>query len=62
MTDDKKPPIKRKQNIYEPYCSYGEIAKEMGITHAAVQQIEKRALRKIAHALILMGYLKEDFL
>lgn len=62
--DDKSKPSQRKRNkqIYEPYFSYGEIAEELGITRAAVQQIEQRALRKIAKALILLGYIKDDFI
>lgn len=63
MTDKpKKNQRKRNLKVYEPAFSYGEIADELGITRAAVQQIEQRALRKIAKALVLMGYLKEDFL
>ena len=62
MTDDKKTPNKRTPPVYEPYFSYGEIAEELGITRAAVQQIEQRVLRKIAKALILRGFIKEDFL
>lgn len=53
---------KTRPQVYEPYFSYAEIADELGITRAAVQQIEQRALRKVARALVLLGYLKEDFL
>jgi len=62
MTTIDKQPIPRKKPVYEPYFSYAEIAEELGITRAAVQQIEQRALRKVAKVLVLLGYLKEDFL
>ena len=61
MTDIKKP-VKRQNKFYEPYFSYEEIADEIGVTRAAVQQIEQRALLKVGRALRLLGYIKNDFI
>lgn len=63
MTDSPYPDEKiRHKKVYEANYSYDEIARELGISRVAVQQIEKRALRKVAKALVLLGYLKEDFI
>jgi len=42
----------RKTNIY----TYAEIGEMLGITHQAVWEIEKKALRKFKNNLQLLGY------
>jgi len=59
---DIKPPVKKQNKFYEPYFSYKEIAQEMNCTVAYVQQIEKRALLKVAKVLRRWGYIKNDFI
>ena len=42
--------------------TYQEIAKELGVSHQAVWEAERRALAKIKQRLENQGYTLEDFL
>lgn len=52
---------KEKKTAREVYMTHQEIAEELGISRAAVSDMEKRALRKIKKILIKWGYTMEDF-
>lgn len=53
--------VKTLKRIYEPEYSYEEIAKTLGYSRVTIVDIERKALHKVAKALIKLGYVKEDF-
>ena len=53
--------MQRKDRPIQTDMTQQEVADAMGITRAAVQDIEKRALRKLKVALQKRGYTLQDF-
>jgi len=55
--------MKRKSRgvVEQPLMTHEEIAKELGISRAAVSDMEKNALRKIKKALMKKGIKLDDF-
>lgn len=53
--------MQRKDRPIQTDMTQQEVADAMGITRAAVQDIEKRALRKLRIALQKRGYTLQDF-
>lgn len=53
--------MRKKDRPVQTDMTQQEVADAMGITRAAVQDIEKRALRKLKVALQKRGYTLQDF-
>jgi len=56
---DKKDP--RKDRASQPAMSHQEMADELGVSRAAVSDMEKRALRKLKKELEKRGLTLDDF-
>jgi DNA-directed RNA polymerase sigma subunit (sigma70/sigma32) len=54
--------MSNKEDLWESDMTQQEVADAMGITRAAVQDIEKRALRKLRVELRKRGLTLEDFM
>mgnify|MGYP006273886049 CR=1 FL=1 len=52
---------KRKKTSYEVYMTHQEISDVLGISRAAVSDMEKRALRKLKKVLDKRGITIDDF-
>lgn len=57
---EKKNPPKR-DRASQPAMSHQEMADELGVSRAAISDVEKRALRKLKKALEKRGFTMEDF-
>jgi len=51
----------KKNNLWQSDMTQQEVADAMGITRQAVQDIEKKALRKLKTALHKRGFTLDDF-
>jgi DNA-directed RNA polymerase sigma subunit (sigma70/sigma32) len=51
----------KKDSLWQSDMTQQEVADAMGITRNAVQEIEKRALRKLKTALHKRGFTLDDF-
>jgi transcriptional regulator len=52
---------KEKKTARDVYMTHQEIADVLGVSRAAVSEMEKTALRKIKKALAKRGFTMEDF-
>ena len=50
-----------KRLVLEPNMTHQEIADVLGVSRAAISDMEKKALRKLRKALEKQGYTWEDF-
>ena len=52
---------KKKKTVHEVYMTHQEISEVLGVSRAAVSEMEKTALRKVRKVLAKWGYTVEDF-